>query len=262
MVVTRPPSLRCTPLPEAGDRGYLLFLNHIFFHSHQAWNRHGAQGAAEVCAAGARGFPHWAGSTERPGGGPAAKGPGGPASSRTPGPVRLRCSSAFPSRALSTPTRAAGKPGEQCQVRGRCAPSCSGPGHVARSHGFLSWGLTTARYARPGVSWHRGSRSSTTRGRRSLHEGGWGQGARALQLFGHAGQGGFLARYWEQDAVAQGVGWWQLLCSRRGAGVGVGFWLGPDPAPDPRSAQAQVPAQRSQTETPLSPQDRLRRGSG
>ena len=99
-----------------------MFLNHIFFHSHQAWSRHGAQGAAEGCAAGARGFPHRAGSAEGPGGGPTAKGPGGLASSGTPGPVRLRCSSAFPSRALSTPSRAAGKPGEQCQVRGRACP--------------------------------------------------------------------------------------------------------------------------------------------
>lgn len=61
-----------------------------------------------------------------------------------------------------------------------------------------AWGVPGIEVAQ----WH-----YEKKGDRDWAHGPWGSAAKW-------GQGGFLAGSLEQDVVVQGVGWWQLVCSR------------------------------------------------
>lgn len=117
LVVTSPPPLRCTPLPEAGDRGYLLFLNHSFFHP----ARRGADTRPRVQLGAAllrEGLPLLVCSSVGLGGGQAIEGPWGPASSGTLGPVADSGGSlCSPPRTTEHTLAAAGRPQGPCQVQ-------------------------------------------------------------------------------------------------------------------------------------------------
>lgn len=84
--------------------------------------------------------------------------------------------------------------------------------------------------------------SGTRRGRHSLGKGvgSVGHGTFALGLCGHVGWEdagwGYLERTGEQDVVAQGMSWWQVVCSWQR----VWSVAGPAPAADPWSARGPV----------------------
>lgn len=111
-----------------------------------------------------------------------------------------------------------------------------------RSPALMAWGVPRMEVA--------GS-SGTVTGGHGLGQGWMGMGRiglGALQSCG--GREDSWRGLPEQDVVAQGVGWWQLVCSGRRGGRGRGgFWLGPDPAWDHLWA-CWLPAEHSQTKRP------------